>query len=88
MKDSIYAYRYTFYKNEFLKKEKSQPSRIKAVTSSINGTLLHRVQSGESLWIIAGLYQISVADLKAWNNITENEIKPGQKLVVAIPKKS
>jgi len=88
MKDSIYAYRYTFYKNEFLKKEKSQPSRIKAVTSSINGTLLHRVQSGESLWIIAGLYQISVADLKAWNNITENKIKPGQKLVVAIPKKS
>lgn len=84
LRDSIYTYRSAFYQHEFLKRQKSQPLGNRIVSSTSDGKLLHQVREGESLWSIAGLYKISVADLKAWNNITLNKIKPGQKLVVSM----
>lgn len=87
LKDSIFTYRYAFYKNEFLKKQRSQPQGSRIVSSTRDGKVLHQVREGESLWSIASLYKISVADLKAWNNITLNKIKAGQKLVVSIAAK-
>lgn len=87
LKDSIYDYRRDFYKNEFLKKEKTPPPPKRVVTVGEGGKLLHHVQEGESLWTIAGMYKVSVNDLKAWNSLSGNKIKPGQKLVVFAPKK-
>lgn len=40
----------------------------------------HQVRSGENLGLIAKKYGISVSQLKAWNNINNNLIKPGQRL--------
>lgn len=42
----------------------------------------HRVRSGETLWTIANKYDVSVSDLRRWNNIKGNRIKPKQKLMV------
>ena len=43
---------------------------------------IHTVRSGENLGLIAKKYGCSVTDLKKWNNLSNNTIHPGQKLVV------
>ncbi len=44
----------------------------------------HRVKSGESLWIIARKYRVTVEDLRRWNRAVrkKNMLQPGQKIVV------
>jgi peptidoglycan lytic transglycosylase D len=42
----------------------------------------HKVKRGESLYLIANLYGISVKKLKDLNNLKSNSIKPGQKLKI------
>lgn len=43
----------------------------------------YTVRSGDSLWLIANRYQVTVAQLTQWNNLAANApIKPGQKLVL------
>lgn len=46
-------------------------------------TQLHVVQSGEGLWGIARKYELSVEELKAFNNLTSNTLQPGD--VLRIP---
>ena len=45
----------------------------------------HTVAKGETLFSISRQHGISVDDLKSWNNLPGNLIKPGQKLVVSRP---
>lgn len=43
----------------------------------------YRVRSGDSLWSIANRYQLTVAELTQWNNLSSNSIiKPGQELAL------
>lgn len=60
--------------------------RAKNVAENTSSTTSsHTVKSGESLYLIAEKYGITINDLKKANSITNNKIKPGQKLT--IPKK-
>ncbi|MGK6349729.1 LysM peptidoglycan-binding domain-containing protein [Parapedobacter sp. DT-150] len=45
-------------------------------------TAIHRVLRGETLGEIAQRYRVTVQDLRAWNNIKQNVIVPGQRLSV------
>jgi len=42
----------------------------------------HTVQKGESLYSIAKKYQVSIADLKAWNHLNNDALKAGQTIVI------
>lgn len=43
----------------------------------------HRVRPGESLWVIARRYSVSVTDIQRWNNLGQNTtIRPGQRLSI------
>jgi membrane-bound lytic murein transglycosylase D len=43
----------------------------------------YSVRSGDSLWLIANRYQLSVAELTQWNNLEVNALlRPGQELVL------
>jgi membrane-bound lytic murein transglycosylase D len=43
----------------------------------------HEVRPGESLWIIARNYRVSVSDLQRWNGLGQNSlIRPGQRLQI------
>lgn len=42
----------------------------------------HRVEPSQTLYSIARLYQITLADLMAWNNLKDARIRPGQTLIV------
>lgn len=42
----------------------------------------YRVRRGDSLWTIARRFGVDVEDLKSWNNLAGNTIRPGQRLRV------
>ena len=42
----------------------------------------HRVHKGDTLWSIAHRYHVSVQDLRRWNHLHGNNLRPGQQLRV------
>lgn len=65
----------------------AEPKEIRAVKSdSIATTRLSQVyvvQSGDNLGSIARRFNVSVEDIKKWNNLTDNTVKLDSKLTVA-----
>ncbi len=54
-----------------------------ARTSTMSrGEIWYRVRSGDSLWTIARKFRVSTLDIKKWNQLHSNTIRPGIKLVV------
>ncbi len=47
----------------------------------------HVVKSGETITSISRRYKCSVTDIRAWNGLKSNTLKPGQKLVIYTPGK-
>lgn len=45
---------------------------------------IHKVKEGESLWTIAKLYKVLVADIMNWNNLKSDRVKIGQRLKILI----
>ncbi len=42
----------------------------------------YRVRSGDSIWTIARRFQVSTSDLRHWNNLKSNIIRPGTRLII------
>lgn len=58
---------------------------IDKLTPASDGNYYHVVQSGETLSWIASLYQVTLADLTAWNNLViDTIIRPDQKLLLLV----
>lgn len=58
---------------------------VEKLTPASDGRYYHEVQSGQTLSWIAGLYEINVNDLMAWNGLDGSSIiYPGEKLVLQI----
>lgn len=45
-------------------------------------TRTHTVEAGETLFSISKQYQVTIAELKAWNNISSNNLQTGQTLTI------
>ncbi|MGY6743271.1 MAG: LysM peptidoglycan-binding domain-containing protein [Cecembia sp.] len=43
----------------------------------------HRVEPGETLFRLSQIYQVSVEDLRKWNNLSDNTIRVGQEVIVS-----
>jgi LysM repeat protein len=60
-------------------------SAIQKLTPEADGNYYHIVQSGETLFWIAGLYDVSLADLMTWNGLNATSvIRPEQKLLLRV----
>jgi LysM repeat protein len=46
------------------------------------GDRKHKVAAGETLFSISKLYDVSVDEIKAWNNLKDNSLSLGQELVI------
>ena len=51
-------------------------------TPNPEGDVIHEVQVGESLWQIAIAYEVNIDDIKRLNNLFDNNIYPGNKLLI------
>lgn len=72
-----------------IKKTSIQPSITTITPANIETTTqkgVHQVEQKETLFSISRQYNISVDDLRRWNNIEGDELKTGQLLFVAPPK--
>ena len=86
LKDSIYSCRTSFSEKNFQKINKSNQQILSS--TGAGDIITHKVQSGESIWLIANHYNVKVNNIKEWNNLTGNTIKKGQELIVYLPKRS
>jgi LysM repeat protein len=60
-------------------------SPVELLTPASDGRYYHAVKSGETLSWIAGLYEISLAELMAWNGLNgESILIPDQRLVLLV----
>ena len=60
---------------------------IKKRTKEVVSKNYHKVKSGESLGVIADKNNVSISDLRKWNNIKGSNINAGQSLVIQSTKK-
>ena len=68
--------------NETPSKPTQNNNKPSGNTTSSSATQYYTVQSGDSVWGISNKYSISMSSLVSWNNIKNNFIYPGQRLVV------
>ena len=52
------------------------------------GEIIHTVASSETLYGLARKYDVSVGDIKKWNNLSSNSLNIGQKIIVRSGSKS
>ncbi|MCO4768449.1 MAG: LysM peptidoglycan-binding domain-containing protein [Deltaproteobacteria bacterium] len=61
-----------------------QKLKVHSKVAAAPATKTHKVANGESLWSIAQKHKVSVADLRSWNGLKSNTLKPGQKLTIKL----
>ncbi|HOW40987.1 MAG TPA: transglycosylase SLT domain-containing protein [Bacteroidales bacterium] len=89
LNDTIRRYKPDVYLNKST--QIADPTRSSYLPADVKGKtkLIYTVQEGDNLGFISGWYNVSLSDLRYWNNIYRNTIRIGQKLVVYVdPKKS
>jgi len=60
--------------------------RLTPTSPPTSATEWHRVHRGETLWSVSRKYQLSIASLRRWNTLEDNEpLHPGQRLRIAPP---
>ena len=52
------------------------------VTPNADGDVIHEVKAGQTLWQIALAYETSIDEIKRLNNLHNNDIYPGDRLLV------
>ena len=72
--DSLYTYK----ANEYL-----NPATLKKILDGADGErIVYKVKSGDYLGRIASKYRCSVAQIKKWNGLKNNNLRIGQRLVI------
>lgn len=56
---------------------------VSGANTSIAASSKYTVQKGDTLYKIAKAHNISISNLKSWNNLKSDTIKPKQKLTIA-----
>lgn len=51
-------------------------------TPNSDGNVIHEIKYGQSLWQIAITYETKIDEIKRLNNLTGNDIYPGEKLLI------
>lgn len=55
---------------------------VVVVTPNSEGDVIHEVKAGQTLWQIAIAYGVKIDDIKSLNGLFDNNIYPGEKLLV------
>ena len=68
---------YSFAKEKFSLKEKPLPELY-----SINSKIIYKIKRGDYLGKISQRFGVKIADIKRWNNLTNDKIKENQRLII------
>ena len=61
----------------------AEPIQVVMVnTPNVDGNVIHEVKYGQTLWQIAITYETRIDEIKQLNNLSGNDIYPGQKLLI------
>jgi len=60
------------------------PGQNHSSRSQKERAIAYQVQSGDTLWGISRKYGVSIKDLKSWNGIRHDKVRPGQRLRVIL----
>jgi LysM repeat protein len=55
---------------------------VEVVTPNADGEVVHEVKAGQTLWQIAISYDTKIEEIKRLNNLYDNSIYPGEKLLI------
>ena len=55
---------------------------VEVSTARPDGDVVHEVKYGQTLWTLADMYHVSVADIKRYNGLVDDNIVPGWKLLI------
>ena len=55
---------------------------VEVVTPNADGEVVHEVKAGQTLWQIAISYETKIDELKRLNNLYDNSIYPGERLLI------
>ncbi|MBR9855310.1 MAG: LysM peptidoglycan-binding domain-containing protein [Algicola sp.] len=70
-----------FPRKPYIAKNSTNSSSSKSSGKVADGSKIHTVKSGDSLWTISKKYPgVSIENLREWNGISGNNLKPGTKL--------
>ena len=65
--------------------ENASPSNLEAEVGSPSEPLRHRVEAGETAYLIARQYNVSVTALASWNGLDSDlTVRPGQQLIIPV----
>ncbi|HEX6983309.1 MAG TPA: LysM peptidoglycan-binding domain-containing protein [Balneolaceae bacterium] len=56
--------------------------QVLTVRQSSPENIVHTVEAGETLFSISKKYNVNIAELKSWNNLSASNLKVGQKLTI------
>ncbi len=62
-----------------------KPAATEAEVVWVNGKKVHKVAPKQNLYGLAVKYGVTMKEIRQWNNLTSDALKPGQMLVVANP---
>ncbi len=60
----------------------SKPFTPAPASTKPNYKIIHTIQAGETIYRVSKLYNVTVDNLKQWNNLTVNTVEIGQELVI------
>lgn len=92
LQDSIFAYNDSVYFNQNNLIVSPTTTRSSSVPYSHEppgdnmSALYYTVKYGDNIGFISEWYRVRMSDLRYWNNIRNNTIRAGQKLVIYVPK--
>ncbi len=59
------------------------PVTASAPANAVATNGIHKVEAGQTLYRVAVKYGVLMADLRKWNNLTDDNLKDGQELIVS-----
>lgn len=90
LKDSIFNYKDSVFFSTLRPNQYGYQNNTNNKTTNSNGDvrLSYTVKSGDSFGVIANKFNVTIADIKSWNNIKKNKLIAGQKLNIYVPEGS
>ncbi|MCX7954171.1 MAG: LysM peptidoglycan-binding domain-containing protein [Bacteroidales bacterium] len=81
LEDSIYKYKDSLFFASI------KPSSYSNYSFFDEEAIIHRVKKGETIYSIAKRYGVKVSDIREWNNLKSNYLKPNKRIVIYVMKK-